>query len=120
MTISEKDAVDGPILPAAEIRRVGIQAVASIGAGHMLDDGGLACADGWRRAGLVKYLDGLAGDADIDEFADQPEQRRIPVAVKLDMLVRRDAAALPACEHIRVMRHLASLGMSNVARCGYR
>ena len=49
---------------------------------------------------LVENLDRLVGDADVDEFADQPERRGIPVAVDFDMVVGGDAAALPDGEGV--------------------
>ncbi len=45
---------------------------------------------------LVEDLDHRVGDAHIDEFADEAVGRGIPVPVDLDMIVRRDAATLPA------------------------
>ena len=55
---------------------------------------------------LVEDLDGLVGDADIDEFADQAVRGGIPVAVDLDVIVGRDAATLPARKDIGLVRQL--------------
>jgi hypothetical protein len=34
-----------------------------------------------------EYLDRFVGDAHVDQFADQPERRGIPMAVDLDMVI---------------------------------
>ena len=53
---------------------------------------------------VVEDLDGLVGDADIDEFADQAVRRGIPMTIDLDMIVGRDAATLPAGKDIGLVR----------------
>jgi hypothetical protein len=85
-----------------------------MGARHMIGDGGMATPVG--RAGvagdplsLVEDLDGLVGDADIDEFTDQAVRSGIPMAVDLDVIVGRDAAALPARKDLGLVRRLPQL-----------
>ncbi len=51
---------------------------------------GSARADGWRRGVLVENLDRLVGEAHVDEFADQPERRGMPMAVDFDAVVGGD------------------------------
>ena len=67
-------------------------AVAAVGVRHMIGDGGMAAPVG--RTGvardplpLVKDLDDLVGDADIDEFTDQAVRGGIPMAIDLDVIV---------------------------------
>src|SRR5271170_3610511 len=55
---------------------------------------------------LVENLDRLVGDPRINQFFDEAEGRRIPMAVDLDVVVGGDAAALPDRE---------SVGLSGVA-----
>lgn len=71
------------------------------GLGHVIGNGPMAAPVG--RTGvagdpltLVEDLDGVVGDAHIDELADEAIGRGIPVPVDLDMIVGRDAATLPA------------------------
>ncbi len=53
---------------------------------------------------LVENLDRLVGDARINQFLDEAEGRRIPVAVDLDVVVGGDATALPDRESVRLAR----------------
>ena len=110
----------------ADLLRVGHDAgrrpgcVAPVRAGHVLGDGGVAApVRRPRMAGdalsFVEDLDGLVGDADVDEFLDQPERRGVPVAVDLDMVVGRNPAALPNGEGVgfigqRLQRRLVDRG----------
>ncbi len=89
-------------------------AVAAVGARHMIGDGGMATPVGGAGVAgdplsLVEDLDGLVGDADIDEFTDQAVRGGIPMAIDLDVIVGRDAAALPACKDIGLVRQLPQL-----------
>src|SRR6478609_9273686 len=90
-------------------------AVAAVGARHMIGDGGMAAPIG--RTGMagdplpfVEDLHGLVSDADIDEFTDQAVRGGIPMAVDLDVVVGRDAATLPACKDIGLVRQRSQLG----------
>jgi len=83
--------------------------MAAVRAGHMLGDRRVAApARRLRVAGntlpLMEDLDHMVGDADIDQFADQPIRRRVPAAAHLDMIVRGDPAALPHRERIGLGR----------------
>ena len=76
-----------------------------MGARHVLGDRGVAASV--RRPGvagdalpLEEDLDGLVGDAHVDEFLDQTEGRRVPVAVDFDMVIGRNPAALPDREGV--------------------
>src|SRR5712672_1766319 len=89
-------------------------AVAAMGARHVIGNRGVAAPVG--RTGVagdplapVEDLDGLVSDADIDEFTDQAVRGGIPVAVDLDVIVGRDAATLPACKDIGLVRQLPQL-----------
>ena len=98
-----------------------------MGAGHVIGDGGVTATAG--RLGvagdalaLVESLDGPVGDAHVDQLADQPVGNRVPAAVDLDVVVGRDAAALPDGEGIRSGWQGFSAGASTVvnARRGSR
>ena len=52
---------------------------------------------------LVEDLDGRAGDAGIDDLADQLGRHRVIVAANLDVIVRRHAGPFPIC--VREGRH---------------
>src|SRR5260370_38396340 len=89
-------------------------AVAAMGARHVIGDRGVATPVG--RTGmardpltLVEDLDGLVGDAHIDEFTDQPIRGGIPMAVDLDVVVGGNAEALPARKDIGLVRQLSEL-----------
>ncbi len=58
---------------------------------------------------LVEDLDGLVGDADIDEFTDQAVRGGIPMAVDLDVIVGGDAATLPARKDVGLVRQFSQL-----------
>lgn len=88
-------------------------AVAAMRARHVIGNGRMAAQVG--RAGvagdpltLVEDLDGVVGDAHIDEFADEAVGRGIPVPVDLDMIVGRDAAPLPA-QSVWLVRQLSRI-----------
>jgi len=90
-------------------------AVAAVGARHMIGDGGMATPIG--RTGvagdplpLVEDLDGLVGDADIDEFTDQAVRGGVPMTVDLDMIIGCDAATLPARKDVGLVRQLSQPG----------
>ena len=90
-------------------------AVAAVGARHMIGDGGMAAPVG--RTGvagdplsLVEDLDGLVGDADIDEFTDQAVRGGIPMAVDLDVIIGCDAATLPARKDVGLVRQFSQPG----------
>ena len=85
--------------------------VPTMGARHVLGDRRVAAPVGRARmAGdalpLVEGLDRLVGEADVDELADQPERRGIPVAVDFNVVVGGDAAALPDGEGVRLVGEL--------------
>jgi hypothetical protein len=61
---------------------------------------------------FVENLDRFVGDADIDEFLDEAEGRRIPVAVDLDVVVGRDAAALPDREGVEYHLKMTHISIS--------
>ena len=69
---------------------------------------------------LVEDLDGVVGDAHVDELADEAEGHGVPVAVGLDVIVGRHAAALPAGQGIGFgwQRLEGSLVESGI-QCGY-
>src|SRR5271154_6682741 len=90
-------------------------AVAAVGAGHMISDRGMAAPV--RRTGvagdplpLVEDLDGLVGDADIDEFTDQAVRGGIPMPIDLDMIVGCDAAALPTRKDVGLVGQFSQPG----------
>ena len=90
-------------------------AVATMGARHVIGDGGMAAPVG--RTGvtgdplsLVEDLDGLVGDTDIDQLKDQAVRGGIPVAVDLDVVVGGDAATLPARKDVTLVRQFSQLG----------
>jgi hypothetical protein len=58
---------------------------------------------------LGRDLDGLVGDADIDEFTDQAARGGIPMTVDLDVIVGRGAATLPACKDVGLVRQFCRL-----------
>ena len=71
-----------------------------MGTGHVLGDGRVSVAHGRERVAgnalaLVEDLDRRAGDARLDDLADQLRGHRVEVIVDLDVIVRRDARPLP-------------------------
>ena len=85
-----------------------------MGTRHVIGNRGMAAPVG--RTGmardpltLVEDLDRLVSDAHIDEFTDQPIRGGIPMAVDLDVIVGRDAAALPASKDVGLVRQLSQL-----------
>jgi hypothetical protein len=68
----------------------------------------------------VKEFDRPIVDAGIDQLADQTIGRGVPVAVDFDVIVGSYAAALPACEGIRLVRQRVSLGASRSANSSAR
>src|ERR1700719_2084956 len=58
---------------------------------------------------LVEDLDRLVSDANIDEFTEHPIRSGIPMAVDLDVIVRRDAATLPARKDVWLVRQFSQL-----------
>ncbi|BAR63668.1 transposase (plasmid) [Bradyrhizobium diazoefficiens] len=52
---------------------------------------------------LVEDLDRPIVDTGIDQLANQTIRRGVPMAVDLDMIIGSEAAALPACEGIRLI-----------------
>src|SRR5215207_4888655 len=112
MTAWKNAAAEGPIFSPAANRRP--LTVAAVGARHMIGDRGMASAVG--RTGVardpltpVEDLDGLVGDADIDEFTDQTVRGRIPMAVDLNVVVGGDATTLPARKDIGLVRQFSQL-----------
>ena len=90
-------------------------AVAAVRARHMIGDGGVATPVGRKGVAgdplsLVEDLDGLVGDADIDEFTDQAVRGGIPMAVDLDVLIGSDAATLPARKDVGLVRQFSQPG----------
>src|SRR5664279_2819551 len=89
-------------------------AVAAMGARHVIGNRGVAAPVG--RTGvardplaLVENLDRLVSDAHIDEFTDKSIGGGIPMAVDLDVIVGRDAATLPACKDVWLVRQFSQL-----------
>ena len=80
-----------------------------MGAGHVLGKCRVAAAVG--RADMTgdalpleEYLYRFVGDAHVDEFLDEAEGRGIPVTIDFDVVIRRDATALPDGERIGLVR----------------
>src|ERR1700682_5475632 len=90
-------------------------AVAAMGARHVVRNRGVAAPVGCAGVAgdplsLVEDLDGLVGNADIDEFTDQAVRGGIPMPIDLDMIVGRDAAALPARKDVGLVGQDSQLG----------
>jgi hypothetical protein len=59
---------------------------------------------------FAEYLDRLAGNAYVDEFADQAVRGGIPMAIDLDVIIGCDAATLPARQRRRADPAVLQLG----------
>lgn len=80
----------------------------AVRAGHVLGNRGVAApvrcpGMAGDPLALVEDLDRRAGEPHVDELSDQAEGHGIPVAVDLDMIIRRHPAVLPAGEDIRLV-----------------
>src|SRR5665647_3177348 len=64
----------------------------------------------------VEDLDGLVGDADIDEFTDQAVGSGIPMAIDLDVVVGRDAATLPARKDVGLVGQRSQPGTIDLGK----
>ncbi|MEQ1731409.1 MAG: hypothetical protein ABL982_23815, partial [Vicinamibacterales bacterium] len=53
---------------------------------------------------LVEHLDSGAGDARLDDLADQLRGHRVKVIADLDVVVRRNTGALPFGIGVRLIR----------------
>src|SRR5664280_3125731 len=76
---------------------------------HVLGDRGVPIANGRKRMArdtlaLVEDLDRRAGDARLDDLADQLRRHRVVVAGDLDVIVGRDAGPLPFRIAVRRVR----------------
>jgi len=58
---------------------------------------------------FMEDLDGLVGNAHVDQFADQAVRSGIPMAIDLDVVVRGDAATLPARKDVGLVRQFSQL-----------